>query len=63
MLRRLWSLATLIVLIVLGAIRAVAHYMALTGASSAADHDRQVQLDASSFLTRMLNEETGVHAR
>jgi signal transduction histidine kinase/DNA-binding response OmpR family regulator/CHASE3 domain sensor protein len=44
---------------VLGASRVVVHDMALTSASASADGDRQIQLDAATFLTGMLNEETG----
>jgi signal transduction histidine kinase/DNA-binding response OmpR family regulator/CHASE3 domain sensor protein len=54
------TLALLIALVVLGASRVVVHEMALTDASTAVDHDRQIQLDAAAFLTGMLNEETGV---
>jgi CHASE3 domain sensor protein len=53
-------LALLIALVVLGASRVVVHETALTNASVAADHDRQIQLDAAAFLTGMLNQETGV---
>jgi signal transduction histidine kinase/DNA-binding response OmpR family regulator/CHASE3 domain sensor protein len=53
-------LGLLIALVVLGASRVVVHEMALTSASAAADHDRQIQLDGVAFLTGMLNEETGV---
>jgi signal transduction histidine kinase/CheY-like chemotaxis protein/CHASE3 domain sensor protein len=53
-------LGVLIALVVLGASRVVVHEMALTDASAAVDHDRQVQLDAAAFLSGMLNQETGL---
>jgi signal transduction histidine kinase/CheY-like chemotaxis protein/CHASE3 domain sensor protein len=53
-------LGVLIALVVLGASRVVSHDLALAAANSEADSDRQIQLDAASLLTGMLNEETGV---
>jgi len=53
-------LSLLIVLVVLGASRVVAHESALTSASAEADHDRQMQLDSAALLTGMLNQETGL---
>jgi signal transduction histidine kinase/CheY-like chemotaxis protein/CHASE3 domain sensor protein len=53
-------LAVLIALVALGASRVVSHDLAIAAANSEADTDRQIQLDAASLLTGMLNEETGV---
>jgi signal transduction histidine kinase/CHASE3 domain sensor protein len=54
------SLVAVITLVILAGFAVVLSDVALGNANAQADRDRQIQLDSASFVTGMLNEETGV---
>jgi signal transduction histidine kinase/CheY-like chemotaxis protein/CHASE3 domain sensor protein len=59
-LQALVSLVAVIALVTLSGFAVVLSDLALGNANAEADRDRQIQLDSATFLTGMLNQETGV---